>query len=60
MFLEEDKLNPRQKNPKTIKPHTYIISFVLELVLYIITHMVMAIEITPNNNQYPHDWLKTR
>jgi heme/copper-type cytochrome/quinol oxidase subunit 4 len=52
MFLEEDKLNPRQKNLKTIKPHTYIISFILELVLCIITHMVMEVKITSNNNQY--------
>jgi hypothetical protein len=55
MFLEEDKLNPRPKNPKVIKPHTYIISFVLELVLYIITHMLMAAKLTLDNNQYPWD-----
>jgi hypothetical protein len=59
MILEEDKLNLKQKNPKAIKPHTYIISFVLELVLYIITHMFMAIKQTLNNNQYPWDWFKT-
>ncbi len=59
MFLEEDKLNLRQKNSKAIKPHTCIISFVLELVLCIITCMVKAVEITLDNNQYPRDWLKT-
>jgi hypothetical protein len=59
MILEEDKLNPKQKNPKTIKPQTYIISFLLELVLYIITRMAMVIEITSSNNQYPQNWFKT-
>jgi hypothetical protein len=39
MFLEEDKLNLRQKNPKVIKPHTCIISFELEFgVVYHNTH----------------------
>jgi hypothetical protein len=59
MFLEEDKLNPRKKISKAIKPHTYIISFVLELVLCIIARMVKVVEITLDNNQYLRDWLKT-
>jgi hypothetical protein len=59
MFLKEDKLNLRQKNPKVFKPCICIISFVLELVLYTITHMVTLVEITFNNNQYPQDWFKT-
>ncbi len=59
MILEEDKLNLRQKNPKSIKPYTCIISFMLELVLYIITHMLMATKLTLDNNQYLWDWFKT-
>ncbi len=59
MILEEDKLNLKQKNPIAIKPYAYVISFVLELMLYIITHMLMATELTLNNNQYPWDWFKT-
>jgi hypothetical protein len=59
MFLEEDKHYPMQKNPNVIKPCICIISFVLELVLYIITHMVVATKITTYNNQYFQDWSKT-